>query len=419
MPWKETCIMEQRIQFMGDYLKGEWTVTELCRYYGISRPTGYKWIERWKQEGPEGLRERSRAPRHNPQAVSEKIQDMLLQVRGRHPDWGPSKLLAWLTPRHPQVERWPSASTVGELLKRRGLVRTRRLRARSTPTVTGLSEAQRSNDVWCADFKGWFQTKDGQRCDPLTISDLHTRYLICCQILPKPGTEAVQRQFQAAFRQYGMPRVIRTDNGVPFASVAFGGLSRLSVGWIKLGITPQRIAPGKPQQNGAHERMHRTLKDATLRPPSRTPRAQQRRFDDFVEEYNEERPHAALGQHPPGQFYTESLREYPLRTPQPHYDAPLVVRRVRSNGEVKWQGQKIYLSETLIDEWVAFEPQDDNYWRVWFYDYPVTVWDSRHRQFLRPGTRLHKRYREQNTTSCGAEAAASAPQKVVTTEKKV
>ncbi len=419
MPWKEICAMEQRVQFIGDYLKQEWTITELCRYYGISRVTGYKWIERWEQEGPEGLRERSRAPHHHPQAVDQEMRKRVLAVRDQHPDWGPHKLLGWLLPRYPEVERWPSASTVGEWLKREGLVRKRRSKPRSTPTGAPLSEAQGSNDVWCADFKGWFRTGDGQRCDPLTISDLHTRYLICCQIVSKPSTESVQRLFQAAFRQYGLPQFIRTDNGAPFATVAYGGLSRLSVGWIKLGITPQRIQPGQPQQNGAHERMHRTLKEATLCPPSRTPRAQQRRFDDFVQEYNEERPHAALGQQPPGQWYQASPRSYPLRPAQPEYASNLVVRRVRTNGEVKWQGCQIYLSECLAQEWVGFEQQDDNYWRVWFYHYPVTVWDSRQGQFLRPGTRLDKQYRNCCPVAGGASASASAPQRVATKEQKV
>jgi putative transposase len=264
MPWKETCAMDERLTFIAAHLKREYSVSELCRHFGISRPTAYKWIERYEQCGPEGFLERRRVPKHHPNETPAALQYKLIALRQRHPKWGPRKLLALLKRAEPEVS-WPAVSTAGDILKRHGLTQARRYR-RSTPSYDRpFYVASRPNDVWAADFKGWFKTGDGHRVDPLTISDWVSRYLLCCRGLERPIFEQVRPQFERAFREYGLPWAIRTDNGPPFASVGLGGLSRLSVWWIRLGIKPERIRPAHPEDNGRHERMHKTLKEPSRR----------------------------------------------------------------------------------------------------------------------------------------------------------
>ena len=364
MPWKTACAVDQRTQFIAAWLLGEETMSELCRRFGISRKTGYKVLGRYAAEGPSGLRERSHAPHQQAQAVPAAVQHAVLAARRAHPTWGPRKLRAWLARRQP-ADAWPAASTIGTLLHRQGLTAPRR-RRRAAPPTAGVQPSGAANAVWAADFKGWFRTGDGQRCDPLTLSDLYSRFLLRSQLVARATEEDVRPVFEAAFREYGLPERMRSDNGPPFASVGAGGLSRLAVWWVRLGIRPERIAPGHPEQNGEHERMHRTLKAETLRPPAATPRAQQRALDAFRHAYNTERPHEALGQQPPAAWYTPSPRPYPERLPPLEYLDAVAVRRVRHNGEIKWRGAHVFISQALTGEFVGLDEVTDGHWRVCF-----------------------------------------------------
>ena len=314
MPWKETQVREERLKFIAAYLEGEWTMSELCRAYGISRPTGYEVLARYQAHGLDGVRERSRAAQHHPNQMAPALAEQVVQARHAHPRWGPRKLRAWMARKQPDVP-WPAPSTIGTLLTRHGLVAPRR-RVRRTPAAGGPGATGAGpNDVWCADFKGWFRTGDGRRCEPLTISDECSRFLLTCRAVERPDWEHTYPLFHRAFCAYGVPRAIRTDNGPPFASRGVGGLSRLALWWIKLGIRPQRIAPGKPQQNGRHERMHQTLKQAVARPPRASWPAQQRALEAFRHEYNYERPHEALHLAPPAR---RSLPRSLCRAPGAH-----------------------------------------------------------------------------------------------------
>lgn len=375
--------MDERMHFIVAHQRGDWGMAELCRAFGISRKTGYKWLRRYETDGVAGLVEHSRAPHHQPHAVHPDIAALLLQARQAHPTWGPRKLMAWLHAKHPALPL-PAASTVGALLKRAGVIVPRRHRRACPSGLPPVADGPAPNAVWCADFKGQFRTGDGQLCYPLTISDHASRYLLRCQALPRPDEVHVWPLFEATFREYGLPDVLRTDNGAPFASVGLGGLTKLSVWWIKLGIQPARIAPGKPQQNGRHERLHRTLKQDALRPPAATLRAQQRAFDRFQAVYNHERPHEALGQQPPARVYQPSPRPYvpPLR--EMAYPTGYVVRRVRHNGELRWRGQLLYVSMALVGELVGLDQVDDARWEVYFGPLRLGVLDERHMTISHP-----------------------------------
>lgn len=376
MPWKETCVVDERIQFIAACLSGEETIAELCRRHGISRKTGYKLLGRYEREGAGGLEDRSRAPLRQANAIGEAMEALLLEARTKHPTWGPRKLLAWLSRRHPG-HAWPAASTVGDLLRRHGLVISRRKR-RLSATPTDLQRPEAANQLWCADFKGWFSTGDGRRCTPLTITDAHSRYLLRCQALGRrTGERLVRPIFEATFREYGLPQAMRTDNGPPFAGLGLGGLSALSVWWIRLGIAVERIAPGHPEQNGRHERMHRTLKAETATPPAGTRRAQQGRFDRFRQEYNELRPHEALNQCPPAELYQRSPRAYPSRLKEVVYDDDWLTRAVRGAGQMKWQGQDVRISQALAGQRIGLEPVDDGLWRVYLVHVPLGLFDER------------------------------------------
>lgn len=368
--------MDERLRFIVAVTDGV-GMGEACRRFGISRKSGYKWLERYKQLGPGGLEDLSRAPHRRPWALSEDMTDVVLDARIRHPTWGPRKLLAWLAGKHPR-QQFPAPSTVGDLLRRRGLVKSRRRRRRIPPhTVARGGRFDAPNETWCADFKGWFRVGDGRRCDPLTVTDGHSRFLLCCKAVDKPTYEHVQTQFERLFWEYGLPSYIRTDNGPPFASTALGGLSRLSVWWLKLGITPDRIEPGKPQQNGRHERMHRTLGAETASPPAASLRAQQARFDRFRDRYNHDRPHEALGNKTPASHYRPAPRQYPSKQPAVQYPSTWQVRSVRSNGEIKWRSTKLFVSETLVGEAVGLEQITDSQWLVRFSTVPLAIIDER------------------------------------------
>lgn len=365
MPWKETCPMEERKKFIEAWLRGEESFAGLCAQFGISRKTGYKWVERFENEGLPGLADRSRAPHEYPNRVDEALESALLKFRRRHPRWGPDKLLFELEETAPELAI-PSRSTVARILKRHGLVRERRKRRHASPTPHPLTDSTQANAVWSIDYKGHFRLGDGRWCYPLTVCDHYSRYVVCCQAFPSIRLQSVDAVLDRIFHDYGLPEVIRSDNGAPFASTGLGGLTRLSVKWIKLRIRPERIEPGHPEQNGRHERMHRELKAETANPPKTTLASQQRAFDSFRREYNEKRPHQALGQRPPARSYTPSPRPYPNRLPEMWYPAEYRVRTVCAGGQMRWCGEKLYLGRVLANELVGLVEVDDGVWAVRF-----------------------------------------------------
>lgn len=376
MPWKVTCEMDQRIRFVVDWERGEHTVTALCRIYGISRPTAYKWLARYQAEGIEGLRDRSRAPCHHPHAVSKEIEEAIVAFRLAHPTWGPKKLRHRLQKDHPEMA-WPARSTIAEILRRRGLVSDGRRRRRTPPYTEPFRHCDGPNTVWCLDHMGWFLTGDGNKCEPLTLTDAFSRYLFRCQVVPDKGEKTTRAILVAVFREYGLPDAIRSDNGSPFASRGIGGLSRLSVWFIQLGIVPERIEPGQPQQNGRHERMHRTVQEATARPPAQTLHGQQCAFDGFRKEYNQERPHEALAMATPAEVYRPSRRSYPERLEPVSYPAGLVDRVVQKRGEFHWNGHRVFLGEAFRGQRIGLEPLDSRYRLVYFTTCVLGVFDSR------------------------------------------
>src|SRR6267154_640949 len=375
MPWKASSVMDERTRFVLEQERGSHTMTELCEIYNIARETGYYWLRRYQQGGLEALQDRDRAPERHPNQTPEGIEDAVLELRRAHMRWGPRKLKHVLQREAPQ-RPWPAASTIGALLAREGLVIARKKRRRTPPYSEPFASADAPNRVWCADFKGWFQTQDGQRVDPLTITDAHSRYLLRCQRVAKTDGEHVQAVFEAAFREYGLPQAMRTDNGAPFASRAIAGLSRLAVWWIKLGIVPERIAAGHPEQNGRHERMHRTLKQEAAQPPAANRRRQQQVLDRFRQEYNEVRPHEALGMRTPAEMYQSSMREFPRRLPEVEYPATMVVRSVRHQGIFRWKKQDVFLSEVLWGESVGLLPEDERWFTIYFAQIPLARFDS-------------------------------------------
>ena len=367
MPWSETQVIDERISFALACERGVWSVGQLSTAFGISRKTGYKWLERYRRYGKTGLEDRSRAPHRHPNAVSEVVAKLILDLRRRHPRWGPKKLRVLLERAHPEVSI-PAQSTIGEVLRRAGASRPRRRRRaiKDTEAHPGRT-VEEANDVWTADYKGWIRNGDGTRCEPLTIADIYSRYLLACRGLEGVGYHGARREFERVFRKYGLPRAIRTDNGAPFSySHAIAGLSTLSVWWIQLGIEPERIRLGKPQDNGAYERMHRTLKADTMRRPRNNMTAQQRAFDRFRKEYNEVRPHEALGQEPPGGFYSTSPRPYPSKLEEPEYPPHFEIRRVKRNGLIKWCGETYFISLLLQKLPVGLERMEDDCWRIYF-----------------------------------------------------
>jgi transposase InsO family protein len=357
--------MDQRLEFISEYLRHLWSMSDLCARYGISRPTGYKWVGRYEAKGPAGLVDRSRRPHHSPNATDPEAVEALLAERGRHPHWGAKKLLALLHARDPDMPL-PAVSTAQLILKRHGLVGSRRRRPRRAVAAPARTESTAPNEVWTADFKGEFRTRDGRYCYPLTIVDDHSRYLLACRALLKPTAAATRGAFARLFRRLGLPRVIRTDNGTPFAGKGLARLSRLAVWWIELGITPELIAPARPEQNGRHERLHRTLKEATVLPPASSARAQQRRFNRFLEEYNRDRPHEALGQVAPASLYKPSARSCPESLSPVRYPGHFELRRVSSDGCIKWHSRPVFVSFVLEGQCIGLEELTPGTWDVYF-----------------------------------------------------
>ena len=377
MPWKESSPMDQKTQFIADYLRDTLSVCELCDLYGISRKTAYKWIDRYLRQGPSGLHDRSRKPSNSPNQIAEPIVAALLQARTRHPTWGAKKLLPLLAKRFP-VEELPSRTTVFDILGRRGMLARRRQRRRIGHPGAPSSLILAPNDVWSADFKGQFKTGDGHYCYPLTVTDGYSRYLLGCQALSSTAVAEAKPVFTRLFDEFGLPKRIRTDNGVPFATNTLARLSSLSAWWVRLGVLPEFIEPGKPQQNGRHERMHRTLKAETTRPPAGSLRAQQRKFNRFRNEFNSERPHEALDMRTPDELYTPSTRPMPNRPPAFEYPDRFEVRYVSANGGIRWNRAWVNVSIVCVGEYVGFEEIDDGIWNVYFGPLKLGRFNERH-----------------------------------------
>jgi len=363
MGWKGITIMDQRVRFIAEYLRYYFPFSELCLQFNISRKTGYKWIERYEEEGPEGLKDKSRRPHGSPYETDSEVIEAIVQARMKHPTWGPKKLLEILSPRYPDL---PAISTAADILKRNGLITTSKRTLRRKHPGCPQTIASKPNDIWSADYKGHFKMRNSLYCYPLTVCDMRSRYLLGCHAHEAVSLQETKHHFTRLFQKYGLPRRIRTDNGVPFASNALARLSTLSVWWVKLGIYPEQIEPGKPQQNGKHERMHRTLKKEATIPPEKNLLAQQKRFDHFRREYNTERPHEALGMKTPSAIYVPS----PVRMPKKldHFDYPyhFEVRRVSRNSGIRWRHRWVQVSSTLAEEYIGFEEVEDGIYNVYF-----------------------------------------------------
>jgi putative transposase len=365
MPWSHTSPMDQKTQFVAAYLRDRLSVTELCELYGISRKTGYTWIDRYLIHGPQGLEERSRRPSTSPRHTPAQVVAAIVEARRRHPSWGAKKLLSILCKRHARWP-WPARSTVCDILSRNGLVPKKRQRRVIGHPGKPTSHIDAPNDVWSADFKGHFKTGDGRYCYPLTITDGYSRFLLSCQALSSTSAAEAKPVFTRVFKEFGLPRRLRTDNGVPFATNTLARLSQLSAWWVRLGIVPEFIEPGKPAQNGRHERMHRTLKADTTRPPGANLRAQQQKFNHFREEFNHERPHEALDMRTPAACYEPSSRQRPNKLPALEYPDRFEVRYVSANGGIRWNSQGVNVSITCAGDYVGLEEIDDGVWNVYF-----------------------------------------------------
>lgn len=365
MPFQETHVMDERRRFVRDVDRSLLSFAELCRRYGISRKTGYKWLRRWETGGPDSLATRSSRPERCPWATPERVTEAILAVRRAYPDYGAKKII-WFLERNRADLPLPSRTTVHNILCRRGLVAKRRRTMRRWHPGQPTAQAPEPNSIWTIDFKGQFRTRDGVECFPLTVQDMHSRFLLACHGLPNTSLANAKPVLRRLFREFGLPDRIRSDNGTPFASNALGRLSRLSVWFIRLGIIPEFIEPACPHQNGKHENMHLVLKRQATRPPRANLRAQQRTLNAFRTEYNSVRPHEALQGAVPADLYRPSPRSYshqltPITYP-PHFE----VRRVSTNGGIRWQNHWINVSSILAEQVIGFEPVDAGLLDVYF-----------------------------------------------------
>jgi putative transposase len=365
MPWRMEKPMDQKLKALSSMLDGKKRIADIAREFGISRKTLYKWLNRYRTNGIQGLEELSRAAHCHPNMTDPSRVERIVAFKKMHRHWGPKKIIDCLEKQYPD-EDWPSNSTAGEWLKKNSLVKSRKVRRHIHPYQDHFLECTQPNDVWSADYKGQFNTKDMRACYPLTVTDNCARYLLACDGLKGPRYNETRVCFERIFREYGLPLAIRTDNGVPFAGLGLGGLSRLSIWWIRLGIIPERIDPGSPQQNGRHERMHRSLKEAVTDPISDTMRKQQVQFDYFRVEYNTERPHEGIGMKRPSEVYRKSHRSYPEVMRPIEYQEGYAVRSVRSNGNIKFANSQFYVSELLHRDHVGLKEIKDGYWQIYY-----------------------------------------------------
>jgi putative transposase len=348
-------------------------MSELCAQYGISRRVGYKWLERYRAEGAAGLTDRSRARQTQAHAIAPDTAAAMRALREQHPRWGPHKLLAWLHAHHPE-QSWPAASTLGDLLRREGLSEPRRHRVREPSGQSPLAAPTAANDCWSADFKGWFRTGDGVRCEPFTVTDNYSRMILACEPVARVSAGLVQPILARLFRTLGMPRCLRTDNGSPFANRSgLGGLTTLSVWLLTLDVRPERITPGRPSQNGRHERMHRTLGEDTASPPEATLAEQRARLEAWRVAFNTERPHAALGQRCPAALWQPSPRVFPETIPPWVYPEDHFIRPVTAKGYINWRERPLYLTEALRGQTIALAQRDDGDWAIRFRGFDLAV----------------------------------------------
>lgn len=365
MAWRVTKVEEQRKLFIDAYMSREVSVADLCRDFGISRKTAYKWIDRFRAGGEEGLKDRSRAPHKQAGKTGLHLEDRILEVKDKYKAWGPKKILAYLKKEEPE-ESWPSSTTIGNILDKHGLVIPRKYRKRYPPKTDPLAHAKAPNDLWCIDFKGWFKTKDHVKCDPLTVTDASSRFILYCTKLHSNKGVDVWETLEKLFYEYGLPTCLRHDNGPPFATNGAGRLSMLSVLLIKAGILPEWIDPGKPYQNGRHERMHRTLKAEATFPLQLTLEEQQMKLKEFQRYFNFERPHEALGQVTPGSIYVPSNRVWDGKLRPPEYGSEFIVKRVRQRGLMSWNGTDIYIGKTLKNEFVGLKENEEGEHSVYY-----------------------------------------------------
>ena len=375
MPWQEVKPMDEKILFLSEYLKQACTFTELCSLYGISRKTGYKWVQRYEELGLDGLSDQSRKPHSHPAKIPYVIRQAIIDIRKRgRIKYGAKKIASVLQKEHPDWEI-PSKTTIYNILKQEGLIHKKKRRRRVARMHYPFLPVHSPNDVWTTDFKGQFLTDDGKYCYPLTVMDYKTRYLLGCKSLTSTGTADVKKEFSRIFQEYGLPLRIRSDNGVPFAAATAGGLSALSIWWIKLGIIPERIEPGKPQQNGKHEKMHKTLKDSIV--PSKNVESQQEIFNEFIDEYNNDRPHECLSQETPASHYYKSSRQFPDKIPEMEYPGHFLVSRIGSNGVLYKNNMAIYVNYCLGGERVGLDEVSDGIWDIYFGPVRLGYFDRR------------------------------------------
>ena len=376
MPWKRIGPMDQKVQLIADWQTKNYSKTDLSKKFHVSRKTVNKWIQRYDQQGIEGLKDQSREPKQKPHATARNVVEKIVSYKLRHPKRGPKKIYHQLMKKQPDV-KWPVPSTIGYWLKKYNLVNPRKKRKRVAPYNQPFIDCQSPNEVWSVDYKGQFYTQDSKVCYPLTISDNFSRYILKCKGLPGPRYRETQQVFEQVFQEYGLPDAIRSDNGIPFAGTGIAGLSRLSIWWIQLGIIPERIEKGNPQQNGRHERMHRTLKYETLDTKAKNLKEQQNRFDLFQIDFNNHRPHEALGQKTPSEYYRKSNRPYIAKPPKPVYDYDLKVRQVKSRGAIKFKNNLYYLTELLYGQPVGLKPTDEDNWDIYYYSHPIATLNLR------------------------------------------
>jgi len=382
MPWKVINQMDVKKELTQDWNAGHFSITDLSHKYGVSRPTVYKWLRRYKRDGIEGLKERSRAPKHRPHRTPRSIIDLVIQEKLKNRKRGPRKVRAQIKRKYPEIDL-PAVSTIGYWLKKEGLVEQRKKRLHVPPYMEPFSECKRPNDLWSIDYKGQFHMKNGRVCYPLTVSDNYSRFLLGCRALKGPRYDPTRRFMESIFREYGLPNAIRSDNGTPFAGRCMGGLSRLMVWWILLGIIPERIRKGCPQENGRHERMHRTLKSDVLNPVARNLREQQKAFDVYRHDYNHDRPHESLHDKTPSDYYQKSSLPYVENPHVPDYDDNYLVRQVRHCGEIKFVGKKFYLTELLAGQPVGLNEIEDGLWQIQFSFYTLGSIDLRKNMVIR------------------------------------
>jgi transposase InsO family protein len=377
MPWKESSVMEERLRFVARLLEGE-AMTELCREFGISRKTGYKIYDRYKEHGLEALSDRSRRPVRYANQLPQPIESLIVEFKRDKPHWGARKIRELLIRRLDGDIRIPAKSTIHAVLDRHGLVR-RAGKPRNRASGTPLSQGTAPNDLWCADFKGEFKLGSGKYCYPLTVTDHASRFLLLCEALDSTREDLAVTAFERLFRERGLPLAIRSDNGVPFASPnALFNLSKLSVWWLRLGIAIERIKPGHPQQNGRHERMHLTLKKEATRPPAANSLQQQARFDDFLQEFNSERPHEALAMKRPADVYLPSARPY-VGLPElayPFHDRDILVTAC---GRICMHRKRINISTVLAGQKLGIKEVDEGIWLITFLDYDLGYIDLEQR----------------------------------------